>query len=181
MSEAGIGSETGVYWHLEHCSPLRSRRSLPVFTSEFVEVIVFRRKGRQLSFLLLKRSTNEKPYPGIWQVVSGRRRRSERPVSTAIREVREETGAAPVGLWVLPFVNTFYAPAGDAVHVVPTFAAEVRSAAKIRLSGEHDDYAWVSRRVAGSRVQWPAHLTMMDLVRTYVLKPKSAVHRIAVP
>jgi len=154
---------------------------LAVLESEFVEVLMFRRKERGVSFLLLKRAPTESPYPGIWQVVSGKRTSGENAVSAALREIREETGCTPEHMWVLPFVNTFYAPAGDAVHMVPAFAAEVASDAEVVLSDEHTESRWVSRKTASALVQWPSHLTMMDLVEQYILHERGSVHQVILP
>jgi len=151
---------------------------VPELRSDFVEVVVFRRDKTSVSFLLLKRAATEMPYPGIWQVVSGRRKLNESATDTAVREVREETGIDPLGVWVLPFVNTFYAPDGDAIHSVPTFAAETPPTETVRLSDEHSECSWVSRKEAAEIVHWPSHLTMMDLVTGHVLSERSAYQKI---
>ena len=150
---------------------------MPLSAPEYVEVVVFRRTRDVISFLLLKRSPGKRPYPGIWQVVSGRKVATERATETALREVREETGVDPDGAWLLPFVNTFYSPDGDVVHSVPAFAAEVPESAEIVLSGEHSEYRWVSRAEAEVLVQWPSHLTMMDLVQNFVTQERGDVGR----
>lgn len=141
---------------------------------------MFRRAGRGVNFLLLKRSKSERPYPGIWQVVSGRVRGKEKASETALREVQEETGTHPLRMWVLPLVNSFYAAREDAIQSVPTFAVEVSSSADVFLSKEHESFAWVTRRKAASLVQWPAHLDMMDLVRSYILHERGSIHRIPI-
>jgi len=128
--------------------------------------------------LLLKRAMTESPYPGIWQVVSGKKLAGEHAADTARREVREETGVEPIGLWALPFVNTFYAPGDDRIHAVPTFAAELAQDAGVQLSDEHSESRWVTRKDADAIVQWPAHSTMMDLVTAYVMSQRGSVLRI---
>ena len=139
---------------------------------------MFRRKGRNLTFLLLKRAPTEQPYPGIWQIVSGRRLAGESAPQTALREVREETGVDPVGLRILPYVNTFYTVEDDRVQSVPTFAAELPADAMVSISEEHSASDWVTRKKAEHLVQWPAHGVMMDLVREYVVRQRGSVHRI---
>jgi len=142
---------------------------VPPIRSDFVEVIVFRRRGRQTEYLLLRRSGSERPYPGIWQVVSGRRRSRERASTAAIREVREESGHSPLRVWSLPFVNTIYVSSLDQVQCMPTFAAELPSDAAVRLSSEHSEGRWVSMTAARRLVLWQAHVTLISLVKDVII------------
>lgn len=145
--------------------------------SDFVEVVVFRRSGRRIDVLLLRRSDNDSLYPGIWQLVSGRRRRRETAKRAAVREVEEETGLVPIRLWSLPFVNVFHLPRSEAIQCAPTFAAEVRLQDRVRRSSEHSSAKWLSVRSAMRTVEWPSYSAMLKLVDLYIRPRKGfALH-----
>jgi ADP-ribose pyrophosphatase YjhB (NUDIX family) len=86
--------------------------------------------------------------------VTGGIERGESVLRAAAREVREETGLTPLRWWALEHLATFFDPAGDRIRVVPVFAAEVAWTDPVRLSEEHDRYAFVTRAVARRRVLW---------------------------
>lgn len=69
-----------------------------------VHIIRFNQNEEKYEQLILKRNENAKPYPNVWQVVTGRIEKYETPIETAIREVFEETGIVPVKLWNLPYL-----------------------------------------------------------------------------
>jgi dATP pyrophosphohydrolase len=134
----------------------------------FVEVYVFRRQGRRVQFLCLRRARAER-LPGVWQPVTGRRRRRESALAAARREVREETGLQPRRWWVLETPTLFLdRRTGEAV-VLPLFAAEVPSGAAVRLSREHDADAFLPARAAGRRFLWDAQRRALEDVRRQVL------------
>ena len=58
------------------------------------------------------------------------------------------------------------------------FAAEVGRDTDVALSHEHTECKWVSRRGAAGLVQWPAHISMMQLVQDFVLHKRSMPQRI---
>ena len=66
----------------------------------FIEVHLFRRAGRRVEFLCLRRARTRR-LPGVWQPVTGKRRRGETAFAAARREVREETGLEPRRWWAL--------------------------------------------------------------------------------
>lgn len=133
-----------------------------------IEVYVFRRRGRRVEFLCLRRSPRER-LPGVWQPVTGSVRPSERFLEAAVREVREETGLAPLRWWALETVSVYYDAGRDAVRLLPMFAAEAAPAARVVRSREHDDHAWISRRAFAARVLWGMQRRGLDAVRREVL------------
>jgi len=137
--------------------------------SKLVEVHVFRMKGRQLQFLLLKRSEME-IYPGLWQMVSGKIRKNEKAYLTALRELKEETGIAPLKLWVAPRVNSFYDAEGDSMNLIPVFAALVNHTADVILSREHTDYKWLSISEAVKRLVWHGQRKSVEIISNYFIK-----------
>ncbi len=132
-----------------------------------VEVHVFRRRGKRLEMLLLRRSPL-RSLAGVWQPVTGGIERAESAMAAAAREVLEETGLRPLRWWALEQPASFYDVAHDRIRVVPVFAAEVAWADRVRLSEEHDLHAFVSLAEAGRRVLWgtqrQAHRALADEV-----------------
>ena len=94
--------------------------------SAFIEVYIFRRRGRRVEFLCLRRG-RVRFLPGVWQPVTGRRRPRERGLAAAVREVREETGLAPLRWWALEAPTIFYDASRDRVTDLPPVRRRDRS------------------------------------------------------
>ncbi len=141
---------------------------MPPIRCRQVEVHVFRRRGRRIEFLLLRRSA-ERTLAGIWQPVTGGIERGETAWRAAAREVLEETCLRPVRWWALEHLTVYYEPARDAIHVVPLFAAEVAWTDTVALSHEHDRYAFVPAATAARRVLWGTQRRAQRAVRQEVL------------
>ncbi len=122
-------------------------------TCNQLEVHVFRRRGKRLELLLLRRAPH-RSLAGVWQPVTGGIEPREPVLRAAVREVLEETRLSPVRWWALEHLAAFYEPAGDRVRVVPVFAAEVAWTDPVHLSHEHDRYAFVTPPEATRRVLW---------------------------
>ena len=133
-----------------------------------IEVHIFRRRGRRVEMLLMRRSSR-RSLAGVWQPVTGGIERRESALSAAAREVLEETGLTPIRWWALEHLAAFYDVAGDHVRVVPVFAAEVAWTDSVILSDEHDRYAFVTHAAARKRVLWASQRTALAALREEVL------------
>ena len=133
-----------------------------------MEVVIFRiTEGPE--FLVLQRSDSASPYPGLWQIVSGRIEKREKAPRAAMREVREETGMLPLELYNTPLANTFYDAARDAVNLSPVFAALVEASAVVILSSEHKAFQWLRRDEAISRLVWPGQKSAIQVVHDFIV------------
>ena len=139
------------------------------FLCTHVEVYVFRRRGRRVEFLALRRAPTRRHLPGIWQPVTGKRTGRETPIGAALREVREETGLVPRRWWALESPTLYYDPAEDAMRVLPLFAAEVGARETVEISEEHDRWRFLSPAGAAARFLWQAQRAAVATVRREVL------------
>jgi 8-oxo-dGTP pyrophosphatase MutT (NUDIX family) len=154
---------------------------LATVVSRTVEACVFRVAGSVPHYLLLKRSADEKLYPGMWQFVTGTIRSGERAVDAARREIVEETGLTIKRFWIVPFVSSFYAAPEDAIHMSPFFAAEVGVEAEPILSREHQEYVWHMREEAENMLVWPGQRQGLQIVHEYIVGGREASKLLSVP
>lgn len=142
--------------------------------SNLIEAHIFRESNKGIEFLLLKRSEGQ-PYPGLWQMVTGKIKTKEKAHQTALREIKEETGLIPTQLWVAPTVNSFYEPKKEYICLIPVFAARIVTD-NIQLSKEHTEYQWVKKSAAQKLLAWEGQRKAVKIVEDYFLKEKSFFH-----
>jgi 8-oxo-dGTP diphosphatase len=90
--------------------------------------------------LLLQRSANVHTDPGLWEIPGGKLEYGEAVDDTLIREVGEETGLTIVVGPPFSIVNFAKEPFWVTCE---TFACR-HGQGEVRLSEEHDDFAWVA-------------------------------------
>jgi len=127
---------------------------MPNIVSRIVEICAFKVLDGKPLYLILKRSPSDELYPGIWQIVTGVIEEGEHTVAAALRELEEETGLQPLKLWRLPFVNSFFDPNQDVIHLSPYFAAKLDASSEPVLSKEHQGYEWCSYERAQVLLPW---------------------------
>ena len=135
-----------------------------------VDVYVLRPSGpASVEVLALRRSAAGR-CPGAWETVHGHIDGQEGPIKAAVRELGEETGLAPLRLYNLSRVETFYRHLTDEVALIPVFGAIVDKVATVALSDEHDAHEWITPNEAASRYSWPrerrAILDVLELIGT---------------
>ncbi|MGB2869212.1 MAG: NUDIX pyrophosphatase [Bacteroidota bacterium] len=142
---------------------------MPSIASEIVEVCIFRLVRNEAQYLLLKRSAEDKLYPGTWQIVTGMIEGGEQSVEAALREVQEETGLRLKRFWTAPTVASFYDPTHDRIQLIPMFAAEIAPGQEPKLSSEHQEHAWLSLEQARERLVWPSQRKALNIVQKYIV------------
>jgi len=147
---------------------------MPRFECRIVEICVFRRAAGKVQYLILKRSENEKIYPGIWQIATGSIEAGETAVDAALRELKEETGVTPGRLWIVPHVNSFYVADKDTLGHSIFFAAEIPKKSRITLSKEHKTHLWLGFQAAHAKLVWPGQKKGFRIVRDYIVGRKEA-------
>ncbi len=147
---------------------------MPGVRCTIVELCVFKRMENGPLFLILKRAASERLYPGMWQIITGKIRKSEKAEKAAVRELREETGLARERMWIAPLVSSFFSLADDSVELCPLFAVEVKRDAEPILSGEHEQYEWATFERTKALLVWPGHHESIRLVREYIVNGSEA-------
>ncbi len=93
-------------------------------------------------YLILKRSADDPDHPGDWDLPGGGMHLGEQPDRAAQRETREEAG---VKVTITKILSTYAIPYGQLWSVELTVEAKYVSG-RIKLSPEHSEYRWVTRR-----------------------------------
>jgi 8-oxo-dGTP pyrophosphatase MutT (NUDIX family) len=124
-----------------------SRAAGPMALRRKVMVFLYRRTPG-LEVLLLKRTKAGK---GDWHPVTGNVEAHETIPHAAIREVEEETG---IGIVPEPLgVTHTYEERGSRYHET-AFASSTMKDAKVELSEEHTEFAWLAPGEAMQRLAW---------------------------
>lgn len=118
-----------------------------IFKQNIVLAAAVVKRGK---ILLIQRSRHEEVYPGLWELPSGKKEAGEKTLAALAREVREETNL--IITMAVPFAVFDYKIKKQQPVVYTTqinFIAQPRGKIKVRLSPDHQDWAWVSQKEAG--------------------------------
>ena len=132
-----------------------------------IAAYVYRTTSAGLLFLVLKRAKT-KMYEHIWQGVAGKIEDGETSWEAATRELKEETGLAPLKIFVADHVSKFYETNGDRINLVPVFGIEVDSEIVI-ISREHCDHKWVDLNGALDLLVWRGQKQAIQVVHDMVI------------
>lgn len=123
--------------------------NLPIRCNSIAAFVLKKERGGA-KHLLIRRAG--KRLRGHWQMVAGKIEKGERAWQAAVREIREETGLKVRELNSADTVEIFYSVHEDLIDVTPVFVALVDAKARVRLSDEHDAFAWLSAAQAAKRL-----------------------------
>ena len=140
---------------------------MPNIEIRVIDAYVYRTTSAGLLFLVLKRAKT-KMYEHIWQGVAGKIEDGETSWEAAIRELKEETGLAPLKIFVADHVSKFYETNGDRINLVPVFGIEVDSEIVI-ISREHCDHKWVDLNGALDLLVWRGQKQAIQVVHDMVI------------
>ncbi len=140
---------------------------MPNIEVRVIDAYVYRTTSAGLLFLVLKRAKT-KMYEHIWQGVAGKIEGGETSWEAATRELKEETGLAPLKIFVADHVSKFYETNGDRINLVPVFGIEVDSESVI-ISQEHCDHKWVDLNGALDLLVWRGQKEAIQVVHDMVI------------
>ena len=127
-------------------------------------------------YLILKRS-DSKRYPLIWQCVTGKIEANEKPIESALRETKEETGLSPLKIWTIDTVNYYYDPKKNTMNLIPVFGILVNTQI-IKLSDEHQKYEWLDIESAKNKLFWEQQKKGLNQFNKIVLDQNSKKSKI---
>ncbi|MFA5368757.1 MAG: NUDIX pyrophosphatase [Candidatus Paceibacterota bacterium] len=113
-------------------------------TNKQAEIIVFKKEGKELIFLILKRNPQK---GGFWQPITGGVEENETFEETAIREVGEEIGVTH-DIELIDIGYSFEFIDHNKNHIEKVFGLEISPETDIVLSEEHTEFKWVNGQVA---------------------------------
>jgi len=113
-------------------------------TNNQAEIIVFKKKEKELLFLILKRIPKR---GGFWQPITGGLENDETFEEAAKRETREEIGF--IGeISLIDIDYSFNFSYNNNEYFEKVFGLEISPESKIILSEEHSEYKWVNGQAA---------------------------------
>lgn len=140
--------------------------------------IVRKNLDNQFEFLILKRSNYTNIYPGIWQVITGTIKDTEKPLDCAIRELLEETSLTPCKIWNIPYVALFYNHLDNRMHTSPVFGFMVNMNDTVRISNEHTEFKWLKLDEILAFLELPSHIEGTKIFFDYILSKNSQIFEI---
>ena len=140
---------------------------MPNIEVRVIDVYVYRITSAGLLFLILKRAKT-KIYEHIWQGVAGKIEDGETSWEAATRELKEETGLAPLKMFVADHISKFYEKNGDRINLIPVFGIEVGSE-NVIISQEHCHHKWVDLNGALDLLVWRGQKEAIQVVHDMVI------------
>lgn len=145
-----------------------------------VSIIALRGSGADARMLALCRANHY--LEGVWSYVAGHIEAGETGWQAALRELREETGLAPLALYATSFCEQVYFARDDCIELVPAFVARIADDAVVHLNSEHSACRWVSLDEARALFPFGSQRDLLAQVeREFIQRAPSPFLRMAQP
>ncbi len=130
-----------------------------------VEGIIYRMNCGDVKILLLKRVKKD---GGFWQPVTGTVNDGEKIKACLIREIKEESGIKSY-IKIIDDIYFFeWKNSKNETRIEYVFGVEVENDVKIKLSEEHDNYAWCSFEDAFNKLEKENNKKALKMLRKKV-------------
>lgn len=127
--------------------------------------IPYRIVERELCFCVFRRADSD-----VWQFIAGGGEDNEKPIDTALREIKEETGVIAEKLTALKSIA--FVPAevvaenmrtywDKDIFVIPEYSFAFECIADPVLSREHSEYKWLPYNDARKLLKWDSNKVAM--------------------
>jgi dATP pyrophosphohydrolase len=126
-----------------------------------VNVAVVKKDDDGWKFLVLRRADSES-YGGCWGFMTGSKLGNETVAQLVLRELNEETGLRPQSMWATEYLVQFYEPEYDRIWILPVIVVVVPSSARVTLSAENSESAWLTTSQAKRKVSWKNLVRAID-------------------
>ena len=131
-----------------------------------VEAIIFRRKGNEVEYLLLKRLPERN---GFWQPVTGGVEEGETRREALYREIREETGIKGI---IRVLDDLYYFEFSDPnTYQEYVYGVEVSLSEEIMFDPEeHSEYRWCNYREALRLLHWKENKAALRMLNEILMQ-----------
>ncbi|WP_428672181.1 NUDIX hydrolase [Roseibium sp.] len=136
-------------------------------------LVAIRKTGTGYEVLLLKRTQS---LAGEWCQVAGSIEDGETAWQAALRELKEETGLAPLSLYSADICEQFYVAERDEIVLSPVFVAFVSPSGTVSLNHEHSEYRWVSFEDAMEMVPFGGQRRILRWIEDEFVRRKPGRH-----
>lgn len=134
--------------------------------------VVYRVKNNRAEFLCLKRPIKR---GGWWQFVTGNIERGEVEKEAVFRELIEETTINEIeNLIDMGKVYQYQSLTGD-IRNEKLFVIKIPEISKIRISSEHDEFAWCSYQKTQGFLQFDNNKDALALAYTKILETDDSI------
>lgn len=165
----------------------KHNRDSPILNYQTIQLHIATPDPKGWLHLALKRSDDQKFYPSIWQVVTGKvEKRGAQPesfIQTALRELQEETGLTPEridAIYNIPYVAAFTDYRTNTIHSAPVIGIIVDSKA-VELSAEHSDHIWEPMEATTKRLDLYSHKIGAEIFQREILDMPKNPYQIPLP
>ena len=141
-----------------------------------IGVIVFRREGKSIKYLLLHHGGD------YWNFPKGRQEAGEDEITSALRELREETGITEIRLvddfrdeYDYDFDTEIRQGIKETIYKKAIFFLGEVKTDEIKISDEHLDYGWFDYDVASKRMFFQNGQNLLKRVHQFLFNKQDFV------